>query len=52
LEPVDAEFFVTWRLFGTLPKAAHAHYRIRYRRVQRLVLLTGKWIALLLVRCG
>ncbi len=22
-EPTDAEFFVTWRLFGSLPKAAH-----------------------------
>ena len=22
-EPSDAEFFVTWRLFGSLPKAAH-----------------------------
>jgi putative transposase len=23
LEPTDAEFFVTWRLYGSLPKAAH-----------------------------
>ena len=23
IEPIDAEFFVTWRLWGSLPKAAH-----------------------------